>query len=557
MVECPRHRETKQDANPLMRSCLVSSILTQLLSMIAGSLALAGEPQAAPPAASSRAQSVDPPLLGGLAEPAELRRPLGEGVLSSSSLWDVPSDAISVIGGTSLSLQMALYGTLTCNPDLNILRLGNPTTPSAESVEVARHFPTTLNPTLWIDYRPIILIPPEPFGGPGGAARQGPYYHWGQQYVYLSLRQPIELGHQTTHRYHIAQAAYEQQRWIVVQAELRALVQTYRFFQTAVYRREKFKIARELSDFNEKILKSLQNRLEANLVPPAEVILARVESRASRQLAKAAQQDYIIALADLRNQIGIADTTGAAEPVDEFALPPCIPPVTEKELIEIALENRPDIHAARAVVAGTKAAENLARADRIPSPIIGPQYETDEAGLQYIGFVFVSAIPVWNSGSPLQRQREAEHCRAHQALQQAQQRVVAQVRSGAVRWNGAVGLVKQTRGLSSGLARVAADLEDLFQQGQADLTRLLQAQQRVIQLKNTELDALWAASQAQADLLLAVGAPTLIQSIINQTSATAVSAAGPAPSATPAAPPSPVTSAVATAPKNPSTTPAR
>jgi hypothetical protein len=42
----------------------------------------------------------------------------------------------------------------------------------------------------------------------------------------------------------------------------------------------------------------------------------------------------------------------------------------------------------------------------------------------------------------------------------------------------------------------------------------------VIQLKNTELDALWAASQAQADLLLAVGAPTLIQGILNQPSNT-------------------------------------
>ena len=126
--------------------------------------------------------------------------------------------------------------------------------------------------------------------------------------------------------------------------------------------------------------------------------------------------------------------------------------------------------------------------------------------------------------------------------------MVAQVRSGAVRWNGAVGLVNQTRGLSSGLARVAADLEDLFQQGQTDLTRLLQAQQRVIQLKNTELDALWAASQAQADLLLAVGAPTLIQGILNQPSNTAVAA--PAPSPPPAASPSPFTSAVETAPRN-------
>ncbi|MGZ3390321.1 MAG: TolC family protein, partial [Isosphaeraceae bacterium] len=63
----------------------------------------------------------------------------------------VPGDVIPSVGRQSISLQAALYGTLTSNPDLATLRLGNPTTPSAEAVEVARHFPTTLNPTLWCD----------------------------------------------------------------------------------------------------------------------------------------------------------------------------------------------------------------------------------------------------------------------------------------------------------------------------------------------------------------------------------------------------------------------
>ena len=73
-------------------------------------------------------------------------------------------------------------------------------------------------------------------------------------------------------------------------------------------------------------------------------------------------------------------------------------------------------------VTGTKAAENLARADRIPSPIVGPQYAMDEAGIQYIGFVYITPIPIWNSGGPLLRQRQAEHHRAHLALEQARQR---------------------------------------------------------------------------------------------------------------------------------------
>ena len=123
-------------------------------------------------------------------------------------------------------------------------------------MEVARHFPTTLNPTLWIDYRPMSLIPFQPFGGPGGAARQGPYYHWGQQYIYLSLRQPIELGHQTTHRYHIAQAAYDQQRWTVVQAEATLVRPTVFFKRLDADGGEKFKVAKEVAEFQREDLES-------------------------------------------------------------------------------------------------------------------------------------------------------------------------------------------------------------------------------------------------------------------------------------------------------------
>ncbi len=41
---------------------------------------------------------------------------------------------------------------------------GEPAGASAEAVEVARRFPVTLNPTVWVDYRPITLIPPGTFG---------------------------------------------------------------------------------------------------------------------------------------------------------------------------------------------------------------------------------------------------------------------------------------------------------------------------------------------------------------------------------------------------------
>jgi cobalt-zinc-cadmium efflux system outer membrane protein len=433
-------------------------------------------------------------------------------------------------GGQSMSLQAALYGAITSNPDLVTLRQGNALAASAESVEVARHFPTTLNPTLWIDYRPITLVPNGTFGTspPANHTNTG-FYHYGQNYIYISLRQPIELGHQTTHRYHIAQAAFDQQRWVVVQAELTALVQTYRFFQTAAYRREKYRLSQNLADFNERLSQTLQRRLQANQVQPADVALARVESRATRQLVRAARQDYLTALTDLRNQIGIPEQAGAVEPLGEFTLPSYIPPVDEQVMIQEALASRPDIHAAYAQVNGTHSAVSLAKGDRIPTPVIGPQYAMDEAGVQYIGFVLIGALPVWNNGKPLVLQREAEHRRAKVAYEQARQRAVAQVRAAVAKWNGATELVNESAGLSKDLEKEVGSLDRLFDAGRADLSVVMQARQRMIQLENAQLDAVWQATQAQADLLLALGMPSLIHSMLNRAERDATATPGTGP----------------------------
>ena len=231
-------------------------------------------------------------------------------------------------------MQAALYGAVTGNPDLVALRNSNIASP--EAVEVARHFPTTLNPTLWVDIRPWSIEP--------NASGRG--YHQDDIFLYFSLRQPIELGHQTQYRHAIAQAAWNQQQWIVVQAELLALVQTYRFFQTAAYRREKLHVAQQLAEFNEQLVQSLKKRLEANQVQAADVVLAEVENQATFQLVEAARQDYANALTDLRNQIGIPETAGTAAPLGKFALPAAIPTLDEPATIELAIKSRPEIRAA-------------------------------------------------------------------------------------------------------------------------------------------------------------------------------------------------------------------
>ncbi len=158
----------------------------------------------------------------------------------------------------------------------------------------------------------------------------------------------------------------------------------------------------------------------------------------------------------------------------------------------------------------------MAKADLRTTPVTGPVYEIDEAGVQYFGFVWVQPLPIWNTGHPLLRQREADHRRAAESLQAAQQRALTQVRGTVAKWNSAAELVNESATLTSDVAREVATMEHLFEAGQTDLTKLMTVRQRLIQLQNSRLDAVWAATQAQSDLLLALGAPNLLMASVNQ-----------------------------------------
>ena len=420
--------------------------------------------------------------------------------LPAIPLPNPPSDptATSAFPGQSLALEQALYGAITANPDLIALRQNAPAT--EEAVEVARRFSTLLNPTIFLNPRP-------------GSYERNVNRHTYRQvqgYFNVSIRQPIEWGHQTTHRYNIAKAANAQARWNINQAELLALVQTYRFFQTAAYRREKLRLAEDLVQFNDRLVTTMRKGLEGNLIKAADVALAEVEREAISQQVEAARQDYATALADLQNQIGRPETAGTAEPLGEFILPAFIPDAQDEALIQVALQTRPEIHAARAAVQGACAAVELAKGDRLPTAIVGPEYTRDEFGNQFAGFVFIAPLPILNNGNPLVRQREAEQRRAMVALQQIQQRTIAQVKSATAKWNASNRLVTRTNGTTEVLKSGVDRMEKLFEENQTDITKLLQARQRLIQLENARLDAVWQATQAQADLLTALGAPSLM-----------------------------------------------
>jgi cobalt-zinc-cadmium efflux system outer membrane protein len=412
----------------------------------------------------------------------------------------IPRPAAGENAPAALDLATALQWTLSGNPDLVSLRRS--LSVSAAAVAVARQFPTSLNPTVTIDYQPWTF---DRDTGQGA--------HRLEQLIGVTWSQPIELGDRTAKRLAIARAAYDQTHWNVLQAELQAMVETYRLHQTASYRRERLRVAQHLAEFNVQLLQTVRRQMEAAQASAADVVLAEVENQSMVERLQTAQQEYIDALTDLRRQIGLPECVASVVPAGGLKVPEGVSAGEEEELIRMALESHPEINAARAQAAGSHAALALARADRIVIPSVGPYYEHDEAGITYYGVALSSPIPVLNSGKPLVRQREMEHSRDVVAVEQLRIRTIARVRASLVRWNQTKGLVARVDAATAMIQDQTAKMERLYAAGQTDLLKLLQVRQRLIEAENAQLDMTWQATQAYSELLTALGATPLIGSL--------------------------------------------
>jgi outer membrane protein, heavy metal efflux system len=399
-----------------------------------------------------------------------------------------------------LSLQTALEWTLSANPDLIALRQNFRV--SNDALAVARSFPMSLNPTVSLTLQPWTF---ERMPGQGVEQLATLFS--------VSWQQPIEIGHRTEYRTAIAQASFSQTRWNILQAELLAMVQTYRLHQAAAYRYRKYSIATRLAEFNERLLQALERQLQANRVSAADVVLAKVENQATLQSVETARREYVAAIAELCRQIGAPRYVGTFEIGGELQTPDLPGAEVEDALVKSALQSRPEILAARAQASGSHAAVALARADRIPIPSIGPVYEKDESNVTYYGVGISSPIPVLNAGTKIVRQRESEHCRDLVSLEQTRQKVVAQVKTALMRCQEARRFSAQTNALAAPLAEQAARMDRLYEAGQSDLVKLFQVRQRLIEAENVRIDADWQVIQAYADMLDALGATPLVAAI--------------------------------------------
>lgn len=411
--------------------------------------------------------------------------------------------AFEVDGPIRLTLRDATRVALATNPELVAIRQQEPV--GIAAVDVARTYP--FNPQVSVDVRPYT----RERNGDNAATL-----------VSTSIQQELELAHQGRYRARVGEAELDRTHWTILQAEVTTIVLVEQRYFGAVYQRQRLDLATSLADMNQQLLGVLQRRFEAGQATATDVSLARIQIAATQQQVELVRAAYETSLNDLRTALGLPATVvielvGDLEQYDwrPIASSPTVSDATIGGADRTAgghgvsvqwLSSRPDIRAAESDVDAARARLELACASRTPNLKIGPVYEHDESGTQFLGIEASMPLPVLNTGGPLVRQRYAELHQRVVALEQLQHKAKLEVQAALERYARAKRAVEvYAKGVSPELSQQIRVVEDQFNAGQTDLLRVYSARTSLIQSRQMYLDSLQELARAAASLTAATG----------------------------------------------------
>ena len=272
--------------------------------------------------------------------------------------------------------------------------------------------------------------------------------------------------------------------------QLLALQQTYYDLRLA---QEKLRLASESAAVYDKGLETGRLRLKAGDI--SQVDLARLDIDKSRADNEARQTQ-----ADLeQSQVALAYLIGAESDAAQLVAGDDWPPLDSRQLKRGALEQRPDVEAARLRMVAAEAARDLARAQKTRDVTIGLQYEHNMQNEPTDSFGFGVSVPLF-----IWHEYEGDIARAESDLATARllyQRTLSQAVGSADQAGSALRSAEDRRrrlesGFLADAERVAKAAELAYSKGGMSLIDLLDARRT---LRQVQLEAATArADHAKA-----------------------------------------------------------
>jgi cobalt-zinc-cadmium efflux system outer membrane protein len=389
-----------------------------------------------------------------------------------------------------LTLDAALAWSLQHNPELMALRQQHGV--AAAGVVIAQTYP--FNPFLEAKIREA--------SGPFSATITNVL---SQEYKVLI---DIECRGQRRFRLQAAAATLSRTDWEIANQELIFGVRLTRAFDTVLYRDRKRQLLQTTIELNQKAAVQVEDLVKTGRLRTADLILIRTEVEDSRAAFRLGQSSLVIAYTDLRRALGVVD-----EPFQlQGQLEPASLPANADEEVQLAMDRRPDLHARQAAIAEAEARLGLEVANRYGLINAGPAFEYDPTRISLIGLQVTTPIPVFNTHEGEIMTRRAERARAGLDLRLTEVAIQQDVRAALARLEVSHALVATYRqGIVPDLEKSLNDIRQLFENRDpgVDLLRVIDVQRKLLRARDAELDALYEARQATADLAAAVGDPLL------------------------------------------------
>jgi len=411
--------------------------------------------------------------------------PLAAGAPPGSKTPATTSD-----GPQLLSIDEAVRFALEHNPQLAGLRQQHGI--AAAAVVIARTYP----------FNPVYQ------GGVTSASNSDPAQVTNATPQSHQLSLEVQLFHQQSFRRSAACAALSRTDWEIAGQELSFAVNAVRGFDGLLYRQGKLEVTEEYLRLNQRSVEQARKLVERGTLGAADLIVAQAEVNDVRAQVELNRAALIGALRDYYRALGLEEgSLGATGTMDR---PP--PPTETDQLLAAAFAARPDRFARLAAVQEADANVGLQEADRFGNPQIGPVYEVNESRTRFLGAKIQVPLPLFNRKKGEIQQAKAQRSQAATSVRQVEVEIRQDVCLAAARVAQSRRWVESYRDeILPALEKSQQNIDELFQQGQAgvDVLRVLDVRRKLLKAQDGYLDALFAYTQALADLAQAVGDPGL------------------------------------------------
>lgn len=319
----------------------------------------------------------------------------------------------------------------------------------------------------------------------------------------VSLSQEIEVAGQRSKRIEEAERNLALVTRRVQDRERLILARVKESFYRALSLRRRFDLFRQVEDLTRRLRNVAATRFQAGEVSKLEVNLAEIQLGQARRDTLIAERDYRNTLRELEQLVG-QEPRGTVVLTGQLTATPQT--FDEQTLLRVALENRPDLQAARAELERIDAEMALTHRLAVPNPTLSFVYREEERRDHIAGAEIRFPLPVFDRKQAELVQLAGRKDQAGYERQSIKLQVQREVGEALRSYNTAKAEVEVYE--QAVLERAAENfqlIETAYREGQINLLQLAVVQTNLVTSQLSYIDALSAYWQSRIALERATG----------------------------------------------------